>query len=54
LVTLKETLGPANLFHLGFRANGVMASYHPLFISAAHTEAHAHRVLEAAETVLSE
>jgi len=30
-----------------------MASYHPLFMSAAHSEAHVQRTLEAAETVLS-
>jgi len=45
----KET---ANLFHSGLRAKGVMASYHPLFISAAHTEAHVQEVLQAAESVL--
>lgn len=41
-------------FHLGLRANGVMASYHPLFLSAAHTEAHIQTVLEAAETVMDQ
>jgi glutamate-1-semialdehyde 2,1-aminomutase len=45
----KET---ANLFHAGLRVNGVMASYHPLFISAAHTEAHVQQVLSTAESVL--
>jgi len=43
----------ANLFHSGLRANGVMASYHPLFISAAHTDGHVQAVLEAAEIVLT-
>jgi len=30
-----------------------MASYHPLFISAAHTDGHVQAVLEAAEIVLT-
>lgn len=42
----------ANLFHLGLRACGVMASYHPLFISSAHTGAHLAEVFQAAEDVL--
>jgi glutamate-1-semialdehyde 2,1-aminomutase len=42
----------ANLFHFGLRANGVMASYHPLFISAAHSDAHVQRMLEVAEMVM--
>jgi glutamate-1-semialdehyde aminotransferase len=41
-----------NRFHLGLRANGVMASYHPLFISNAHTEQQMHLVLDASENVL--
>lgn len=41
-------------FHFGLRANGVMASYHPLFLSAAHTEKHIQRVLEAADTVFKQ
>lgn len=48
----KANRSAAQDFHLGLRANGVMASYHPLFISAAHTEAHIQKVLEAAETVM--
>jgi len=44
----------ANLFHYGLRANGIMASYHPLFMSAAHSEAHVARTLEVAEKVLSQ
>jgi glutamate-1-semialdehyde 2,1-aminomutase len=43
----------ANLFHFGLRANGVMASYHPLFLSAAHTEVQVQHTLEIAETVMS-
>ena len=42
----------ADLFHFGMRANGVMGSYHPLFISAAHSEAHIQRTLEISEMVL--
>ena len=41
-------------FHSGLRANGIMASYHPLFLSAAHTEKHIQRVLEAADTVFEQ
>jgi len=40
--------------HFGLRANGVMASYHPLFLSGAHTEKHIQKVLEAADTVLEQ
>jgi glutamate-1-semialdehyde 2,1-aminomutase len=50
---LRADKDTVNLFHAGLRTNGVMASYHPLFISAAHTEAHVQEVLEAAESVLS-
>jgi glutamate-1-semialdehyde aminotransferase len=52
--SLKADKAAANLFHLGLRANGVMASYHPLFLSAAHTDAHVDRVLAAANLVFSE
>jgi glutamate-1-semialdehyde 2,1-aminomutase len=41
-------------FHFGLRANGVMASYHPLFLSAAHTEQHIQRVLETADTIMEQ
>ena len=44
----------AQTFHLGMRANGVMATYHPMFLSAAHTEQHVERVLEIAETVMGQ
>jgi len=44
----------ADLFHFGLRANGVMASSHPLFISAAHTDQHISLVLEVAEHVLNQ
>jgi len=42
----------ANRFHFGLRACGVMASYHPLFISSAHTDAHLAEILQASEDVL--
>ena len=42
----------ADRFHLGLRVNGVMASSHPLFVSAAHTDQHVQMVLEAAEQAL--
>jgi len=42
----------ANTFHYGLRARGVMASYHPLFLSSAHTDAHLARLFQAAEDVL--
>jgi glutamate-1-semialdehyde aminotransferase len=42
----------ANAFHFGMRTRGIMASYHPLFLSSAHTRDHVTRVLEAAEDVL--
>jgi glutamate-1-semialdehyde 2,1-aminomutase len=51
---LKADRAAAGLFHLGLRANGVLASYHPLFLSAAHTDEHVQRVLEISETVLKQ
>ena len=42
------------LFHFGLRANGIMASAHPLFLSAAHTADHIRRILAAAEAVLEQ
>jgi len=44
----------ADLFHYGLRANGIMASTHPLFISAAHTEQHVSTILDVSERVLKE
>jgi glutamate-1-semialdehyde 2,1-aminomutase len=44
----------ADLFHSGLRANGIMASTHPLFISAAHTDQHVEAILETSERVLQE
>jgi glutamate-1-semialdehyde 2,1-aminomutase len=49
---LKADKEMANAFHFGMRAHGVMASYHPLFMSSAHTREHVARVLEVAEDVL--
>jgi glutamate-1-semialdehyde 2,1-aminomutase len=43
----------ADRFHLGLRANGIMASYHPLFISTAHTPSHIQKILDVTEQVLS-
>lgn len=44
----------AKEFHLGLRANGVMASPHPLFISTKHTKKDIEHVLEVIEKVLGE
>ena len=41
-------------FHLGMRASGVVASYHPLFLSAAHTKEHIQVVLETADKVFGQ
>jgi glutamate-1-semialdehyde 2,1-aminomutase len=51
---LKADKKSADLFHYGLRANGVMASTHPLFISAAHTDQHMSTILEVTESVLKE
>jgi glutamate-1-semialdehyde 2,1-aminomutase len=48
---LRANKNLANLFHLGLRAYGIMASYHPLFISSAHTDAHKAEIFQAAEDV---
>jgi glutamate-1-semialdehyde 2,1-aminomutase len=44
----------ANLFHLGLRAHGILASAHPLFISTTHTQQHINKVLEVSEAVLKQ
>ena len=51
---LKADKKTADLFHYGLRANGVMASTHPLFVSSAHTDQHVDTVLEISERVLKE
>jgi len=51
---LKADKKTADLFHYGLRANGIMASTHPLFISAAHTDQHVNTILEVTESVLKE
>lgn len=51
---LKADKKTADLFHYGLRANGVMASTHPLFVSAAHTDQHVETILEISERVLEE
>ena len=43
----------AKQFHLGLRANGIMASAHPLFLSAAHSDGDISEILTASETVLT-
>jgi len=51
---LKVDKKTADLFHYGLRANGIMASTHPLFVSSAHTDQHVDTVLEVSEQVLKE
>lgn len=51
---LKVDKKSADLFHYGLRANGIMASTHPLFISSAHTEQHVDTILDVSERVLME
>jgi len=51
---LKADKKMADLFHYGLRANGIMASTHPLFVSAAHTDQHMDTILEVTESVLKE
>lgn len=51
---MKGNKTAAYLFHLGMRANGIMASAHPLFMSAAHKQSHVDRTLEVAESVLKQ
>jgi len=51
---LKADKKTADLFHYGLRANGIMASTHPLFVSAAHTDQHVDTILEVTESVLKE
>ena len=51
---LKVDKKTADLFHYGLRANGIMASTHPLFVSSAHTDQHVDTILEVSERVLKE
>jgi glutamate-1-semialdehyde 2,1-aminomutase len=51
---LKADKNTANIFHQGLITHGVLASYHPLFVSSVHTPAHVQKVLEAAEEVLTD
>jgi glutamate-1-semialdehyde 2,1-aminomutase len=51
---LKADKKTADMFHFGLRANGIMASTHPLFVSSAHTDQHVEKVLEVSEQVLKE
>jgi len=52
--SLKADKKTADTFHFGLRANGVMASTHPLFVSSGHTDQHVDTVLEVSERVLKE
>jgi len=52
--SLKANKKTADIFHFGLRANGVMASTHPLFVSSGHTDQHVDTVLEVSERVLKE
>lgn len=49
---MKDNKQASTLFHLGLRANGIMASPHPLFMSTAHNQGHIDRVLEVSESLL--
>jgi glutamate-1-semialdehyde 2,1-aminomutase len=51
---LKGNKQAAYLFHLGLRANGIMASAHPLFMSTAHNQSHIDHTLEVSESVLKQ
>jgi len=51
---LKADKKTADLFHYGLRANGIMASTHPLFVSVAHTDQHVNTILEVSESVMKE
>ena len=51
---MKANKQAANLFHLGLRANGIMASAHPLFMSTVHNQGHINKILDVSETVLKQ
>lgn len=51
---LKVDKKTADLFHYGLRANGIMASTHPLFVSFAHTDKHVETILEITEQVFKQ
>ncbi|MHA2396181.1 MAG: aspartate aminotransferase family protein [Candidatus Thorarchaeota archaeon] len=51
---MKANKPMAKKFHLGLRANGIMASAHPLFLSTEHTEKDVNHILEITEIVLKE
>ena len=51
---MKANKQAANVFHLGLRANGIMASAHPLFMSTAHTQGQIDKVLDVSETLLKQ
>ncbi len=51
---MKANKQAANVFHLGLRANGIMASAHPLFMSTAHTSSHVEKFMEVSGSVLKQ
>ena len=51
---MKANKALAKTFHLGLRANGIMASAHPLFLSTKHTDKDVNHILEITEIVLKE
>jgi glutamate-1-semialdehyde 2,1-aminomutase len=50
----KEDKTLSDMFHLGLRANGIMANSHPLFLSSAHSEEDLQLILETTGKVLSQ
>jgi glutamate-1-semialdehyde aminotransferase len=44
----------SEMFHLGLRANGIMANAHPLFLSTAHSEEDLQLILETTGEVFSQ
>jgi len=50
----KADRNTALAFHLGLRAHGVMASYHPLFLSSVHNQEHVQAILDVADQVFEE
>lgn len=51
---LREDKTISEMFHLGLRANGIIANAHPLFLSTAHSEEDVQAILEATGKVLSQ
>ena len=51
---LREDKTISEMFHLGLRANGIIANAHPLFLSTAHSEEDVQAILEATGKVFSQ